>query len=307
MSTVVVDPADALKTPVTVLGLGAMGRALAGAFLRAGHPTTVWNRSPGRDGELVAAGARTAASPADAVRAGELIVVCVVDYDGVQAILDQAADALPGGGRVLVNLTSDSPERAREAADWAAKRDIAYLDGAIMVPVPVIGRPEALVFYSGAGEVFERYEGVLGALGGRSAYVGADAGKAAVYDFALLDYFYGSMAGLVHAFALAAADGVSATELAPYLGTITGIMPGIAAGSARDIDAGEYPGDGANLAMMAAAVDHLVEASERRGLDAGTLRSIQAVAARAIAEGRGGESWATTVESLREGRPQTGS
>lgn len=38
--------------PVSVIGLGAMGRALAGAFLDAGHPTTVWNRSPGRAGEL---------------------------------------------------------------------------------------------------------------------------------------------------------------------------------------------------------------------------------------------------------------
>ena len=36
---------DADRTPVTVIGLGLMGQALAGAFLRAGHPTTVWNRS----------------------------------------------------------------------------------------------------------------------------------------------------------------------------------------------------------------------------------------------------------------------
>ncbi len=41
---------------VTVVGLGPMGRALAGAFLAAGVRTTVWNRTPGRDTELVAEG-----------------------------------------------------------------------------------------------------------------------------------------------------------------------------------------------------------------------------------------------------------
>ncbi|MER6985206.1 NAD(P)-binding domain-containing protein, partial [Streptomyces carpinensis] len=39
-------------TPVSVLGLGPMGTALASAFLAAGHPLTVWNRTPGRAGGL---------------------------------------------------------------------------------------------------------------------------------------------------------------------------------------------------------------------------------------------------------------
>lgn len=44
-------------TPVTVVGLGSMGRALAGAFAGAGHPTTVWNRTPAKAAPLVAKGA----------------------------------------------------------------------------------------------------------------------------------------------------------------------------------------------------------------------------------------------------------
>ncbi|WP_188307091.1 NAD(P)-binding domain-containing protein, partial [Streptomyces sp. CBMA123] len=52
---------------VAVLGLGPMGRALAGALLAAGHPVTVWNRTPGREGELLARGARAAGTVAAAV------------------------------------------------------------------------------------------------------------------------------------------------------------------------------------------------------------------------------------------------
>ncbi|MFD0476016.1 NAD(P)-binding domain-containing protein [Nonomuraea thailandensis] len=46
-------------TPVTVIGLGSMGTALAGAFTRAGHPTTVWNRTAAKAAPLVAVGPRT--------------------------------------------------------------------------------------------------------------------------------------------------------------------------------------------------------------------------------------------------------
>lgn len=48
--------------PVTVVGLGLMGRSLGRAFLRAGHPTTVWNRTPAKADALVAEGARLASS-----------------------------------------------------------------------------------------------------------------------------------------------------------------------------------------------------------------------------------------------------
>ncbi|WP_306610756.1 NAD(P)-binding domain-containing protein [Streptomyces lunaelactis] len=64
-----------------------MGRALAGALLDAGHPTTVWNRSQDKGEELVARGAVRAASTEVAVRASELTVVCVVDHDASAAIL----------------------------------------------------------------------------------------------------------------------------------------------------------------------------------------------------------------------------
>ncbi|GAA3079292.1 hypothetical protein GCM10020000_76170 [Streptomyces olivoverticillatus] len=42
---------------VTVIGLGAIGTALAGALVAAGHRTTVWNRTPGKGDALVEMGA----------------------------------------------------------------------------------------------------------------------------------------------------------------------------------------------------------------------------------------------------------
>ncbi|WP_280404707.1 NAD(P)-binding domain-containing protein, partial [Nocardia brasiliensis] len=48
------------RTRITVLGLGRMGSAIAGRYLAAGYPTTVWNRTPGRGAP---GGGRGAAPP----------------------------------------------------------------------------------------------------------------------------------------------------------------------------------------------------------------------------------------------------
>ncbi|NUL25784.1 NAD(P)-dependent oxidoreductase [Streptomyces lunaelactis] len=287
---------NAPLTSVTVIGLGAMGRALAGALLDAGHPTTVWNRSQDKGEELVARGAVRAASAEVAVRASELTVVCVVDHDASAAILGPLAAAL--ADRVLVNLTSDTPERSREAAAWADAHGIAHLDGAVMVPTPLVGSPDALLFYSGAQEAFEGYESTLKALGGRAAFVGTDPGLAALYDLSLLDFFYGSISGLVHAYAPATADGVKAVDIAPYLNTIVRILPPIAEYTAANIDAGSYPGAQANPGMMAAGVEHILHAARARGLDVSQLESVKSVADRAIAKGHGADDWASTYEAV---------
>ncbi|WP_369696743.1 NAD(P)-binding domain-containing protein [Streptomyces sp. XD-27] len=179
--------------PVTVLGLGAMGQSLAAAFLAGGHPTTVWNRSAGKDEELVAKGARRAATAAEAVAAGPLTVVCMTDYDASQAVLEPLADTLRG--RTLVNLTSDTPQRAREAARWAAEAGIDYVDGSIMVPTPVIGLPEALILFSGGQSAFETHEPTLRALAGNLPFLGTEPGLSAVYDLAMLNVFYSTYGG----------------------------------------------------------------------------------------------------------------
>ncbi|MDT3396556.1 NAD(P)-binding domain-containing protein [Streptomyces sp. B1866] len=290
------------RTPVTVLGLGPMGRSLAAAFLRAGHRTTVWNRSPGKADALVAQGAVRADTAADAAAASPLVVVCVVDYDAVRAITGAAADALKG--RTLVNLTADTPARARETAAWAAGRGIDYLDGSVMTPVHTVGTPAALVLYSGPHDLFAAHRPALAALGGTATHLGADPGRAAAYDVALLDVFWTAMSGIVHAFALAATEDIGARELAPYAQGIGGLLPAVIDTFAQAVDAGEHPGDASSVRSAAAGMEHVVHAAQAHGLDTGVLGAALAVARRAVGEGRGDDGFSSLVEVLR--RPAAG-
>ena len=282
---------------VTVLGLGAMGHALAAAFVDAGHRVTVWNRTPGRADRLVARGAREAVTAAEAVRASDLVVVCLLDQTASRAVLGPLAADLRG--RVLADLSSDVPQRAREAAAWAAAEGIDYLDGTVVVNVPMVGADDALVLYCGPRSAFERHERTLRALGGATTYLGEDHALAAAYDVAVLDYFWTSMAGIVHAFALAHAEGIAATDLAPHLLGNGGLLSSLVPAMAAEVDAGVYSGDADNLVMDAAGVEHVLHAAEQHGLDVGALQGVKAVADRAIALGYGASGWTATIEAVR--------
>ncbi|MET9147826.1 NAD(P)-binding domain-containing protein [Streptomyces sp. NPDC004042] len=286
---------------VTVLGLGPMGRSLAGAFLDAGVRTTVWNRTPGRDRELVARGASGARTTREAVAASPLTVVCVVNYDAVDAVLrdPEVTDALKG--RTVANLSADTPDRARATAGWAAGHGVRYLDGAIMTPTPTIGTPAAVFLHSGPEELYRAHRPVLAALGGTHTHLGEEIGRAAAYDIALLDLFWTAVAGYTHALALARAEGVGARELAPFAAGIGAILPPIFEQAAQEVDSGHFSELGNPLTSAASSMAHIVHTSEGHGIDAGVMRAAEGWARRAIGQGHGGDGLARIAELLSRG------
>lgn len=289
---------NADKSAVTVLGLGPMGRSLAGAFLAAGLPTTVWNRTPGRDRELVERGAIGARSAEEAVAASALTVVCVVNYDASDAILRQPAvtDALRG--RTVVNLSADTPDRARDTANWAAEHGIRYLDGAIMTPVTTIGTSDAVFLHSGPKDLYEEHRSTLDALGGTHTHLGEQIGRAAAYDVALLDVFWTAMAGYVHALAIARAEGITARELAPFVKGIGEILPPIFEESAAEVDDGSFSGADNPITSAASTMAHVVHVSEAHGIDAGVMRAVEGLARRVIGLGHGTDGFIRVVDVL---------
>ncbi|MEV0149388.1 MULTISPECIES: NAD(P)-binding domain-containing protein [unclassified Nonomuraea] len=288
---------DAGHTPVTVLGLGLMGQALAGAFLRDGHPTTVWNRTAEKADHLVAQGARLAGSVADAVAAAPLVVVCVSDHEAVRELLDQAGEDL--GGRVLVNLTSGTSQGAREIAEWVARRGGAFLDGAIMATPPAIGA-DAVIVYSGPRPAFDLYEPALRSLGAGTTHLGDDHTLSSLHEMAVVGLMWNVLNGYLHGAALLGAAGVDATAFTPIavkgIETVTGWLPAYA----RQIDDGAYPVLDSTIDTHLAAMEHLVHESEHLGVDTELPKLIKALTGRAVADGHGGSGYAAMVEQFRK-------
>ncbi|GIJ78723.1 3-hydroxyisobutyrate dehydrogenase [Micromonospora phaseoli] len=289
-------------SPVTVIGLGPMGRAMAATLTRAGHPVTVWNRTPSRAEDLVAAGATLAPTPLAAVAASEVIILSLTDYQAMYDVLAPTArDVL--AGKVVVNLSSDTPEVTRTASAWAAEHGAGFLTGGVMVPAPVVGTPDAYVFYSGPEEVFDAYEPMLRLIG-EPNYLGADPGLAQLFYQAHLDVFLTTLSSLLHATALVTSAGVPASTFLPgALTFLTGIPALIgergAEQTARQLEAGEHPGDLSTTLMMGATADHILRASEQAGIDVELPRAVKSHYDRAIAAGHGTSDWTALYEVIK--------
>ena len=106
-----------------------MGHGMAGRYLDAGFTVAVWNRSKAKAEDLIARGARWAASPADAADGADAVVTMVADDDASRAVwLGQdgaAATMKPGSARdrMLHRLV---PARARHGARTARPRSRLY-------------------------------------------------------------------------------------------------------------------------------------------------------------------------------------
>lgn len=120
----------------TVLGLGSMGAALANRLLETGHTVTVWNRSPGKAGDLLGRGVREASSLADAVNGAEVVFTLLADDKAVRAVaIDGKVAGMLSPEAVLVDMSTVSPDTSRVVA--AAAPDGRFIDA------PILGRPQA--------------------------------------------------------------------------------------------------------------------------------------------------------------------
>ncbi|MGA8031635.1 MAG: NAD(P)-dependent oxidoreductase [Casimicrobiaceae bacterium] len=113
------------------LGLGVMGYPMAGHLAKAGHAVTVYNRTPAKAAAWVAQyGGRSAATPADAARDADIVMMCVGNDNDVREVANGALTAMRKG-TILVDHTTASAKVAREVHAAATSRGVAFLDGPV--------------------------------------------------------------------------------------------------------------------------------------------------------------------------------
>jgi len=164
------------QEPVAVLGIGAMGHAMATSALRAGIPTIVWNRRPAATRDLAGLGADVAETAADAARRAAVVVTMVTDTDAVMSIArDQGMLAALAPGAIWAQMaTIGVAGTERVAAMVQAERpDVTLLDAPVSGSRDPAEQGQLTIFASGPEEARSRVAPLFDALGQRTIWVGA--------------------------------------------------------------------------------------------------------------------------------------
>jgi len=157
-------------------GIGLMGLPMCRRLLAAGYPLTVWNRSPHKCAELVAAGARLAASPAELSQYSDMVLLCLADTRVVREVVFGEQGVAAGGrhGQLLVDLSSLEPSATRAmAAELAARCGMAWLDAPVSGGTAGAAAGSLAIMVGGAAQDLARARPVLMQLGQRVTHMGA--------------------------------------------------------------------------------------------------------------------------------------
>lgn len=203
------------------LGLGVMGQAMAGRLVAAGHDVIVWNRSASVGDELVAAGARRAVSPSEAL-AADVSYSMLANDDATTAVLS-AENLRAAVGRAHICMASLSPSAVRVLA--ARARDA----GVHFASAPVTGRPSVAasgqlnILAAGSPQALSAAVEGFEAMGKRVWPLGEDPTRAVTVKIAVNYNIIHAIQAIGESIALVEANGVDPRDFAELLsGTLFG-------------------------------------------------------------------------------------
>lgn len=165
---------------VGFIGLGIMGRPMAGHLLEAGFDLTVHSRSPGPVDELVALGAARASNPAEVATRSDVIVTMLPDTPNVESVLfgEQGVAAVAAPGSLVADMSSIDPIATRRFAADLRVRGVAMLDAPVSGGQKGAIEATLSIMVGGADADLERARSLFEAMGTTVVHVGgAGAGQ----------------------------------------------------------------------------------------------------------------------------------
>ena len=172
----------AVKKPVGVVGLGAMGMGVAMSLVRAGFEVHACDVRPEAVQKVVDAGGIAAASPAAMAPLVDVLITVVVNADQTEAVLfgEKGAASHMKPGSVVIASATVSPEFAKALGKRLADAGLLMIDGPISGGAAKAMAGEMTVMSSGTPEAYAKCEDVLDAIAGKVYRLGDEVGPGSV-------------------------------------------------------------------------------------------------------------------------------
>ena len=156
------------------VGLGTMGKAMAGNLLKAGFETVVWNRTASRADALIEAGAEWADSAAGVAERADIVMLCVSDTPDVEAVVFGDGGVSEGlrPGALIIDHSTISPVATQEFARRIAEQGAHWLDAPISGGSEGAANATLSIMVGGDSVQFERAVPYLQTVGATVTHVG---------------------------------------------------------------------------------------------------------------------------------------
>ncbi|WP_236542223.1 NAD(P)-dependent oxidoreductase [Spiractinospora alimapuensis] len=291
------------ETSVAFVGLGIMGEPMARNLLTAGFAVTVHNRSQPAMDRLRAAGASTAASPAEAAENADVTILMLPDAPDVRAVVlgDDGVASTARPGSLVIDMSTISAEETKELAARLEAKDIHLLDAPVSGGQTGAVEATLTVMVGGAEEDVRRAWPILTALGTTVTHLGGT-GAGQLAKAANQIVVAGTIQAVAEALTLMRHSGVDA-------GQVREALPGGLAGSKilqvhgqRMVDGVYEPGFRARLHHKDLGI--ALEAGAAAGVPLATTSLVHQFLGSLVASGRGDEdhsALARVVDGLAGG------
>ena len=278
---------------IAFCGLGRMGVPMAARLLDAGHELRVWNRTPGKAGSLVEAGATEAGSPAEAAAGAGAVITMLADPAAVEDVVS-AADL--NAGTTLIEMSTIGPDAVRSLAA-RLPGGVEVLDAPVLGSIPQATEGTLKIFVGGDAEVLERRRSVLEAMG-TPRHLGP-LGAGAAMKLVANSTLGALMTALAEALALA--DGLGLEE-ADVLDILSESPIGVTAKGKRPlIESGVYKPN-FTLGLAAKDLRLVMEGAEAAGVELRLAAAARSWLERADEHGLGELDYSAVIADVR-GRP----
>ncbi|MDF1579479.1 MAG: NAD(P)-dependent oxidoreductase [Desulfuromonadales bacterium] len=281
------------------IGLGTVGQHMAANLTKGSFNLTVYDRNPAAVAELVKLGARAAATPFEATKGRDMVIVIVSAPDETQVIFPGADGALAGldPGTVLVDMGTHSLETTMELADQAAQRRLLFLDAPVWGTKEHAANGLLTILAGGDSSLISRCRETFAFFGLNIIHVG-DVGDATKMKFVVNLVQAELMVALSEGLVLGEKLGFKADKILEVLDS-GGVASPLFHAKGRSISRGDFS---RNLALKYVQDQLLLvqEDASQSGLKLPVADAVVGVFAQAIKDGRGEEDFSAVVKVLRK-------
>ncbi|WP_165304958.1 NAD(P)-dependent oxidoreductase [Pedobacter sp. SYP-B3415] len=291
-----------LHTEVSVIGLGAMGSAVARVLLDKGLNTEVWNRDVLKAGPLVAQGAIQAESATAAIANSPVTIACLSDYQATDLVLQPVFASGALSGKTFIQLSGGTANEARTLAARISNSGGSCLNGNIMAWPRQIGSAEAMITICGPQPVYNDVAELLNKLAGTVSYLGPADGASAGLSLAGLSYLSAVWMGFCHGALICQHEGLSVDEFGLLIESLAPVVGSDLRRMGQAIHQGNFAEAETPVDRVSADLDILVRNAREADLDLRLARLTKNVLAEAQKAGYGGQDVSAIFNVLRDHR-----